>query len=84
MNLAVAQEACVFEAGDQAQDAGLFSEFQMVLKADDIVAVSAQILFAELDDCPWRLAGAWIAQAYGLHGTKAKCVAAAAGEDFNG
>ena len=34
VNLAVAEEAGVFEAGNEAEDVGLCTEFEMVLKAD--------------------------------------------------
>ena len=84
MNLAVAQEARVFEAGNEAQDASLLAELEMILEADEVVAVGAQILFAQLHDGPGSFAGARIAQANGLHGTEAEGVAAAAGQHFDG
>jgi len=84
VDLAVAEEAGVFEAGDEAQDAGLLAELEVVLEADEVVAVGAQIFLAELHDGPGVFAGAGIAQAYGLHGAEAEGVAAAAGQHFDG
>ena len=84
MDLAVAQEARIFKAGNHAQHARLLAEFQMVLEADQVVAVGANVLLAQLHYCPGAQAGAGIAQANRLHGAKAQRVAAAAGEDFNG
>jgi len=81
--LAVAQEARVLKSRNEAQDAGLVAPFQVILEADEVVAVGAQILFAQLNDGPRSLAGARIAQADGLHGAESQSVAAAAGEDFN-
>ena len=48
MNLPVAQEARIFQAGDQPQHARLLAEAEMVLEADQIVGVGAQILLPEL------------------------------------
>ena len=56
----------------------------MVLEADEVVAIGAEVFLAELHDGPGRLAGARIAQAHGLHGAEAQRVRAAAGEDFGG
>src|SRR5580658_1298331 len=36
VNLAVAQELCVFKARNEAQDAGLLGIFQMILEADEV------------------------------------------------
>ena len=55
----------------------------MVLEADKVVAVGADILLAQLHHGPRCLARARIAQAYRLHGAEAQGVAAAAGENFN-
>ncbi len=41
MDLAVAQEGRVFEAGDEAEDAGLLAELEVVLEADEVVGVGA-------------------------------------------
>jgi hypothetical protein len=84
MNLAVAQEARVFEAGNQAQHAGLLAELQMVLKADQVVAVGAQVFLAQLHHGPGRLAGARIAQAHGLHGAEAQACRGRGGPGFQG
>ena len=84
MNLPVAQEARVFQAGNQAQHARLLAELEMVLEADQVVAVGAQVLLAQLHHGPGRLAGARIAQAHRLHGAEAQRVAAAAGQHLDG
>jgi hypothetical protein len=39
MDLTVAQEACVLQAGNEPQHAGLLGEFQMILESDEVVAV---------------------------------------------
>jgi hypothetical protein len=49
MDLAVAQEGRVLEAGDHAQDARLLAELEVVLEADEVVAVGAEVFLAELD-----------------------------------
>jgi hypothetical protein len=46
MNLPITQELRVFEARNQPQDALLFAEPQMILKAHQVVAVGSQILLA--------------------------------------
>ena len=49
VDLAVAQEGRVFEAGDEAEDARLLAELQVVLEADEVVAVGAEVLLTKLD-----------------------------------
>src|ERR1035438_4269200 len=84
MNLAEAQEARILKPGNQAQYAGLLAKFEMVLESDQVVAVGAQILLAQLHHGPGGLAGAGIAQADWLHGAEAEGVAASPGEDLDG
>ena len=84
MNLPVAQEARIFEAGNQPQHPRLLAKFQMILKAHQVIAVRAQIFLAQLHHGPGRLAGARIAQAHRLHRAKAQRVAAAPGQHFDG
>ena len=84
VDLAVAQEGRVLEAGDEAQDAGLFAELEVVLEADEVVAVGAEVLLAKLDDGVGPAAGLGIGEADGLHGAEAEGVAAAAGGLFDG
>ena len=43
MDLSIAQEAGILKAGNQPQHAGLLAEFQMVLKADQVVGIRSQI-----------------------------------------
>ncbi len=84
VDLAVAQETCVLQAGDHAQDAGLLAELEVVLEADEVVGVGAQVLLAKLDDGVGNVSGVRIAQADGLHGTEAQGVGSAAGDLFDG
>jgi len=84
MNLPVAQEAGVFKAGNQPQHARLFAELEVVLKADQVVAVGAQVFLAQLHHGPGRFAGARVAKADRLHGAEAEGVAAPPGQHFNG
>src|SRR6266566_6179688 len=56
----------------------------MILKADEVVAVGAEVLLAELHDGVGPLACFGVGQAGGLHGAEAEGVAAAAGGLFNG
>ena len=60
MDLAEAQELGVLEPGNQAQNARLLAEPQLILKADQVEAVGAQILLAQLHDGPGPAAGARI------------------------
>ena len=84
VDLAVAEERCVFEAGDEAEDAGLLAELEVVLEADEVVAVGAEVFLAELDDGVGPAAGLGVGEADGLHGAEAEGVAAAAGGLFDG
>src|ERR1700733_8554560 len=84
VDLAVAQEGCVFEAGDELQDSVLLAVLQMILEADEVVAVGAEVLLAELHDGVGPAAGLGVGEAYGLHGAEAEGVAASAGGLFDG
>ncbi len=84
VDLAVAQEGRLLEAGDEAEDAGLLAVLEVVLEADEIVTVGAQILLAELDDGVGPAAGLGVGEADGLHGAEAEGVAAAAGGLLDG
>ena len=83
MNLPIAQEASIFQSRNQPQHARLFAKLQVVLKTDQIIAVGAQVFFAQLHNGPGSFAGAGIAQADGLHRAKAQGVAAAASQNLN-
>ena len=80
MNLAEAEKLGLLQARNHAQDAGLLAELQMVLKADQVEAIGAQIFLAELHSGLGAAAGARIDQSHGLHGAEAQRVAAAAGQ----
>src|SRR5438309_2011466 len=84
VDLAVAEESGVFEAGNEPQDAALFSVLQVVLEADEVVAVGAEVLLAKLDDGVGPAAGFGVGEADGLHGAEAQGVAAAAGGLLDG
>src|SRR5262252_7289333 len=62
VNLAVSQETRVFEARDQAKDAGLLAKLEVILKSDEVVGVGAQIFLAELHYGVGHLSGARIFQ----------------------
>ena len=79
MNLAEAEELRVLQPRNHAQDAGLLAELQMVLEADQVEAIGAQVLLPELHGGPGTAAGARIDQTHGLHRTEAQRIAAAAG-----
>ena len=83
MNLAVAQKARVFEAGNEAQYARLVAKLEVVLEADQVVTLGAQIFLSQLNHGPGPLASARIAKAHGFHRPEAQRIAATAGEFFN-
>src|ERR1022692_2739789 len=80
MNLTEAEELRMFQSRNHAQDAGLLAELQMVLEADQVEAIGAQVFLAELHGGPGTAARARIDQSHGLHGAEAQRIAAAAGE----
>ena len=70
--------SALLQSGDHAQDARLLAELQMILKSDQVEALGAQILLAQLHDGPRTPAGARIGEAHRLHRSEAQRVAAAA------
>ena len=84
MNLAVAEEGCVFKAGDEFEDAVLFAVLQVILEAYEVVAVGAEVLLTELHGGVGPTARLWVGKAHGFHGAEAEGVAAAAGGLFDG
>src|SRR5271163_754032 len=84
MNLSVAEEARVFEAGDQTQHARLLAEFQVILEADEVVGIGTQIFLAQLYDGVRHSAGARVFEADWLHGAETERVASAARDLFDG
>ncbi len=84
VDLAVAEELRFFQAGDEAEDAGLLAELEVVLEAYEVVGVGAEVLLAELDYGVGPAAGLWVGEADGLHGAEAEGVAATAGGLFDG
>jgi len=46
VDLAVAEEGGVLEAGDQAENASLLAKLEVILKADEVVAVGAQVFLS--------------------------------------
>src|SRR2546427_6875547 len=83
MNLPVANEFRLFESRNQTKHALLLAEFQMVLKANEVITVGHQILLPELHHCPGLPLGARIAQANRFHRSVAQGVAAAASDLFD-
>ena len=84
MDLAEAEEGGVLKAGDEAEDAGLLGELEVILEADEVVGVGAEVFLAELDDGVGPAAGLRVVEAGRLHGAEAEGVAAAAGGFFDG
>ena len=82
VDLAVAEEGGVLEAGDEAEDAGLLAELEGVLKADEVVAVGAKVFLAELDGGVGPAAGLGVGEAGGLHGAEAEGVACLGGRSL--
>ena len=70
VDLAVAEEVGVLEAGDQAEDAGLLAELHVVLEADEVEALGAEILLAKLDAGLGPAAGPRVVEAHGFMGPK--------------
>ncbi len=84
MNLPIAQKARILQARNQPQHARLLAKLQMILKADQVIAVGAQILLAQLHHGPGRPASPRVAQANRLHRAEAQCIAAAPGQHLDG
>src|SRR6185295_20387008 len=84
MNLAEAYELSFFESRNQTQHPFLLAELEMVLKADEVVAVGQQILLPKLHDCKRHAACARVVQAYGLHRPETQRVAPAPRNLFDG
>src|SRR4029077_7403179 len=77
VNLAKTEKLSMFEARNHAQDARLLAELQVILKADKIVTVGAQIFLPQLHHRVRPPSGPRIHQSHGLHRPKAERVAAA-------
>ena len=84
VDLAVAEEGGVFEAGDEAEDAVLLAVLEVVLEAYEVVGVGAEVFLAELDYGVGPLPCFGVGEAGGLHGAEAEGVAASAGGLFDG
>src|SRR5579884_3733165 len=67
MNLAVTKEPGIFQSRDEPQNAGLFTVLEVVLKSDEIVGVSAEVLLPKLDDRVGLAPCPRVAQANRLH-----------------
>lgn len=83
MHLAVARKLGVFEAGDQAQDAALFGEFQVGLEADQVVEIACQVVPPQLDDGVGAASGARVNETNRAHGTEGQRVTPAFGNDLD-
>src|SRR5579883_1026665 len=83
MDLAVAQELGALEAGNHAEDARLLAELQVVLKADQIEAVGAQVFLPQLHRGPGSPSGARVDEPHRLHGTETERIAPAPRQLFD-
>src|SRR5215475_12380467 len=83
MNLPQTKELCALESGNHAEDAFLFGKFQMILKADDVVAGLHQIFLPKLNDGVRHSACGRILQTDRTHRPKPQRVPAAPGELFD-
>ena len=72
VHLTVALELGIFQPGDHAQDTFLFGEFEIGLKADEVIKTAREIILPKLNDCIWTFAGARVAQADRAHGTESQ------------
>ena len=75
MNLPIAQKFRILQPRNQPQHPRLFAKLQVILKSDQVVAVRAQILLAQLHHRPRRLPRSRIAQPHRLHRPKAQRIA---------
>src|SRR5579872_1805374 len=80
MDLTEAHELSVLEPRNQPQDSRLLAESQMVLKADQVIAIGSQVLLPKLDHGPRSAPRSRIVEPHGFHGTETQSVAAAAGQ----
>ena len=74
MDLPIAQEPRVLKAGNQPQHARLVAIFQVILEADQVVGVGAQVFLAQLHHRIRPFAGTRIVKPHGLHGAKTQGV----------
>ena len=84
VDLAVAEEGGVLEAGDEAKDSLLFGILQVVLEAYEIIGVGPEVLLTELHAGVGPAAGLRVGEADGLHGAETERVAASARGLFDG
>ena len=61
----------------------MFREFEVGLKADQVVKTARQIILPELDDRIRTFAGAWIVESHRAHGTEGQRVHSAFGDDLD-
>ena len=81
---AVAEEDCLLEAGDGAEDAALLRVEEAGLEADEVVGCGLAVFGAELDYGEGAAAGAGVCEADGLHGAEGWGHGALAGDLFYG
>src|ERR1041385_7211269 len=84
MDLAITQKSGALQPGNQAEYARLVAVFEVILEADQVVRVGAQVLLPELHDGVGPLAGPWIVKANWLHGPVTQGVAPATCDLFDG
>ena len=81
VHLTEALELGILQPGDHAQDAFLFGEFEIGLKADEVVKTAREIILTKLNNGIRTPACARVAQADGAHGTEGKRINSALGDD---
>src|SRR5208337_3720906 len=84
VNLPVTQELRILEAGDEPKNVRLLTVLEVVLEADQVVGVRAQVLLAQLHHSVRYVPGARIAQADRLHRSEAQRVAPSPGNFLDG
>src|SRR5471032_2657328 len=77
VDLAEPQELRLFQARNQPQHPRLVAEFHVVLKADQVETLGAQVFLPKLHHGIWTPASAWIAQPHRFHRPEAERVPAA-------
>src|SRR5579871_5370870 len=78
VDLAVAQEGRLLQAGDETEDAGLLAELEVVLEANEVVGVGAEIFLPQLDRRVGPAACLGVGETDGLHGAEAEGIAPSA------
>src|SRR5258708_19247458 len=84
VDLTVTKKARIFQAGNETQHFCLLTKFQVILEADEVIRVGAQVLLPQLDCCVGDAAGPRIFQSNRLHWSEAQSIASAPCNLFDG